>query len=81
MIKIYEIVDWPDPHKYMFSRPKSYYFKDKEIADKFAEFLDKSGNCYFQHNVVENILYDDFEIAKMDYELLLKYYKEKKYEN
>ena len=81
MTKIYEIFDWPDPRKYRFTKPKSFYFKNKEIADKFAEFLDKSENNYSQHKVVENILYDDFEIAKADYEQLLESYKEKKYEN
>jgi len=79
MTKIYEVFSWPDPNEYRFAGPKIYHFKDKEIADEFSEFLYKKED--YPQKVTEIVLYDDFETAKNDYELLLKSYKEKKYEN
>ena len=78
MTKIYEIFSWPNLRIYPNARLKLFNFKNKEIADKFAKYLDKIESDYAPHKVTDIILYDDFEIAKMDYERLLESYKEKK---
>lgn len=76
MTKIYEIFSWPNPRIYPSSRPTLFNFKNKEIADKFAKHLDEIESDYGPHTVKDIILYDDFEIAKTDYEQLLESYKE-----
>lgn len=77
MTKIYEVFSWPNPTIYPNARLKLFNFKNKEIADKFAKHLDEIESDYTPHKVTDIILYDDFEIAKMDYERLLESYKEK----
>ena len=76
MTKIYEVFSWPNPTTYPSARPKIYHFKNKEIADKFAKYLDEIESDYVPHEVKDVVLYDDFEIAKTDYERLLESYKE-----
>lgn len=76
MTKIYEIFSWPNPRVYPSSRPRTYDFKNKEIADKFVKYLDEIESEYAPHTVKDIVLYDDFEIAKIDYERLLESYKE-----
>ena len=76
MTKIYEVFSWPNPTTYPSARPKIYHFKNKEIADKFAKYLDEIESDYVHHEVKDVVLYDDFEIAKTDYERLLESYKE-----